>query len=553
MLSLLALATSTVLSVPPVYVIAMPARMRYMQSKMQEINASAIFVDPERPKNYVLQNSNVFISADSGVMYTSTLSPYTDRGCASSHAKAMAQFLDSGQESAIIFEDDVMFTNASAFLDEATSAINSLPPSWSYMYFGRCGATCVGEPFVSKGIVRTRDSLCTHAYAVTRRGAHAYLALNEGNATSDSDQALRYLCYTEVANCYALKTSIVFQNGSLGSVRLSEDFAIKTSPDCWDRGPYVQLLYSLATVLVLWLSCHKAPSAPVFANVCSACFLILCAKQLLNKWPYPIAATAATLTSTALSQWGYRPKVEMRYTRVHLPLAQTLGMCFVNLSLLYNDIGVYEIGKKTTLIAVWFIQLCLFRVNEGAIAVVAFTVVFAAVGVGAERAGTSFWGIVCAALAATTQAYGLVLLKWVKEVYNASSGDIIKAYMPTSAALAICISFAFEQVRFPMKPLEALLLVLMCLSAVMVNMTAVSVIGNYSPVLYLLLQPLKTMIVVTLSGSWGSVYRVIGIIGCCACAPMYRYYAKPWKLKSELLDASAEADTTVSPELKCTA
>ena len=87
----------------------------------------------------------------------------------------------------------------------------------------------------------------------------------------------------------------------------------------------------------------------------------------------------------------------MRYTRAHLPLAQALGMCFVNLSLLYNDIGVYEIGKKTTLIAVWFIQLCLFRVNEGAIAVVALTVAFAAVGVGAERAGTSFRGIVCAA------------------------------------------------------------------------------------------------------------------------------------------------------------
>mgnify|MGYP003342270205 CR=1 FL=1 len=103
---------------PPVYVIAMPARMRYIQSKMQEINASAIFVDPQRPTNYVLQNTNVMARADSGIVYTTTLGAYTDRGCAGSHAKAMAQFLDSGQERAIILEDDVMFTNGSAFLDD---------------------------------------------------------------------------------------------------------------------------------------------------------------------------------------------------------------------------------------------------------------------------------------------------------------------------------------------------------------------------------------------------------------------------------------------------
>lgn len=543
MLILLALATS---ALPPVYVIAMPDRLRYMQSKMQEINASAIFVDPLKPKNYVFTRNDVFKGA--GIMFMTRPSAYVDRGCAASHAKAMAQFLDSGQESAIIFEDDVMFTNASSFMKVATHAMHSLPRFWSYLLFGRCFAPCAGESTVGNGIVRTKSSYCMHAYAVSRRGAHAYLSINEGNATMESDNALNYLCYTEVANCYALKTPIVFQNESQGSVRLNVTTYQNVLPDCWDRGPYIWPLCGVAAVLLLWLSCRKAPTAPVVANVCSACFLILLAKQLLNRWPYPLAATSATLTATALSQWGHRRQTKMRYTRAHLPLAQTLGMCFVNLSLLYNDIGVYEIGKKTTLIAVWCIQLCLFKVNEGALAVVALTLVFATVGVGAERTGTSVVGILCAASAAITQAYGLVLVKWVKEVYHASSSDIIKAYMPTSAALAICVSVAFEDVRFPMKPLEVVFVVLMCFSAIMVNMTAVAVVGNYSPMFYLLLQPLKTIIVVTLSGSWGSAYRVVGIIGCCACAPIYRYYAKPWELKSNLLESNGEIPSAVDVE-----
>ena len=42
---------------------------------MQEINASAIFVDL-RPTNYVLQNTNVMARADGGIVYTTTLGVY---------------------------------------------------------------------------------------------------------------------------------------------------------------------------------------------------------------------------------------------------------------------------------------------------------------------------------------------------------------------------------------------------------------------------------------------------------------------------------------------
>lgn len=86
-------------------------------------------------------------------------------GCYLSHLELWKTIAASGAAWAIVFEDDASIEPNLGF--EITQAMNDLPPDWDLCLFGYVGN---GVP-VTNRLVKIKDFLLTHAYAVSAKGA----------------------------------------------------------------------------------------------------------------------------------------------------------------------------------------------------------------------------------------------------------------------------------------------------------------------------------------------------------------------------------------------
>lgn len=91
--------------------------------------------------------------------------------CSLSHAATLRRFLESGAESALIFEDDVKQESPEHTTARLDSTMANTPADWEFVNFGRCWDECDADVAVAPGVVIPTRPMCTHAYAVSRTGA----------------------------------------------------------------------------------------------------------------------------------------------------------------------------------------------------------------------------------------------------------------------------------------------------------------------------------------------------------------------------------------------
>ena len=99
---------------------------------------------------------------------------------------------------ALIFEDD--FSASGPALDRRLSAsLAALPTRWDMLFLGRCYGDCAGE-HMGGDLYRTFESLCLHAYVVTRAGSAALL-----NALAN--------CTTKVCPADSAASNVAWERG----------------------------------------------------------------------------------------------------------------------------------------------------------------------------------------------------------------------------------------------------------------------------------------------------------------------------------------------------
>lgn len=97
-------------------------------------------------------------------------------GCAQSHMRALESCIVSGAQAALILEDDVGF--GPAFAERTAQFMRALPPDWDQAYLGgQYLQHSFAPPWRMNAHVRMPFNVNrTHAYAVSRQGAHRLYA-----------------------------------------------------------------------------------------------------------------------------------------------------------------------------------------------------------------------------------------------------------------------------------------------------------------------------------------------------------------------------------------
>lgn len=111
-----------------------------------------------------------------------------------SHQKALGQAQKFGGVS-IIFEDDnyplIPLPDIQAYI---TQALHEAPPSWDMIYLGWCSEVCSFEQPVSPHLQTAIAPLCTHAFALSSKGAvKVAQVLRRGGQPNDVDLRMAIL------------------------------------------------------------------------------------------------------------------------------------------------------------------------------------------------------------------------------------------------------------------------------------------------------------------------------------------------------------------------
>lgn len=100
-------------------------------------------------------------------------SPRGGYGCRESHCKLLQSVLDSGHDTALVFEDDVTFCRD--FDNKFKSFLDVLPADWDAFFLG--GEHLLHPPVkLSAGLMKVRACHRTHAYAI--RGPYLRFVLD---------------------------------------------------------------------------------------------------------------------------------------------------------------------------------------------------------------------------------------------------------------------------------------------------------------------------------------------------------------------------------------
>jgi GR25 family glycosyltransferase involved in LPS biosynthesis len=134
-----------------------------------------------------------------------------DYACTMSHLAAVQRARTAGVSEVLIFEDDALFDPD--FRPRFAEFIRQLPDDWHMLFLG---AYHLSEPVpVSPCIVRARQALTSHAYAVRASLFDEFIAVNENPpAIVDRNNTLLQARF----NCYCFQPNLVGQEAGYSDI-----------------------------------------------------------------------------------------------------------------------------------------------------------------------------------------------------------------------------------------------------------------------------------------------------------------------------------------------
>ena len=88
------------------------------------------------------------------------------------HTNALQTFLSTDAQCAFIFEEDI---EPIYNVPSAAAILDKVPKDWQYINLGRCWSRCDRQIKLNAYIYKNDESVCRHAYVVTRTGARILL------------------------------------------------------------------------------------------------------------------------------------------------------------------------------------------------------------------------------------------------------------------------------------------------------------------------------------------------------------------------------------------
>lgn len=155
----------------PMYCIYIPKRENSIKQLFENLDMDVTFipgVDKDKINIPKLVNEKKIIPW--GVENTGRIA------CHYSHLNVIKEFLKSGEDRCIIFEDDLYCDYSKQMVSNVlTKTFDNLPDDCDILYLGYCWESCKHMSKVNPYILNAYSPRCRHAYSINRRAAKILL------------------------------------------------------------------------------------------------------------------------------------------------------------------------------------------------------------------------------------------------------------------------------------------------------------------------------------------------------------------------------------------
>ena len=276
----------------------------------------------------------------------------------------------------------------------------------------------------------------------------------------------------------------------------------------------------------------------VLANVVSVVGVIMCNKVLYRP-PFDLHFPSLLMTFHFFCTWcfvvaaksfgWFNEKRIDSYQYIMLGFAQCCSVVFVNLSLMYNSVGIYQVLKFSNVLVICCVEF-LWKKKTYSLGVYV-SLVLLVVGITAStvsQVDMTMIGLIVGCVGSLSTAWYQVLNKAIQTDYDVRPLQILQFEQPYTALFSALFSPATDKLsELPSYTLTGDCAVLLLLSGVCafgVNVTCYLIIGKTSPITYAVVGHSKTVMVllfgfvvmqetVTLRGALGLVVAFCAIVG----------------------------------------
>lgn len=288
---------------------------------------------------------------------------------------------------------------------------------------------------------------------------------------------------------------------------------------------------------------HAGVALIVVANVVSVISVIVLNKMLYQP-PYNFAFPTLLISFHFLCTWlfvmalytlrVFESKRLPYRTYIQLAAAQTASVCFVNLSLVFNSVGTYQVLKFTNIAVICIIEyVALAKIYPFLVYVSLAGIICGVCVATVTEVSFSATGLFYGLLGSLSTAIYQILNKYIQQTDEVSAMQLLLFESP----FTVMWSLLFALVTEPVMQLPSMnfgfvgLALLSGLAAFGVNVTCYLIIGKTSPVTYGVVGHLKTCGVLlfgyVLLGQRAEFWNLMGIAGAFFSIITYTHLTLP--------------------------
>lgn len=286
--------------------------------------------------------------------------------------------------------------------------------------------------------------------------------------------------------------------------------------------------------------------ASAFTNVLSSIALVV-----LNKWLFSvegwrfgttlivlhIGTTYAVCEGMACCGVFERKSLSL-YPVLQLAIVAVLSTVFMNLSLLYNSLGTYQLSKLMIIPCTISLQYTFWSVQQSANVLLSLLLVVVGVGIATiDELQTNTIGLVFLVVAVVTSTLNQIWMETLQKSLECSPVQLIYRFTPWAFLFSLFVVPLSEDVlgnspsslwAFHYHSSTIILILISCLVAGILNISGYLVVGHFSALTYQVIGHVKTLSILLLGvilffDPIGSL-KLIGVLASIGGMVAYAYF-----------------------------
>lgn len=297
-------------------------------------------------------------------------------------------------------------------------------------------------------------------------------------------------------------------------------------------------------------------------NVFSSVGVIMVNKAIMSNFGFGFATTLTAFHFVATASFGNIVRAAGFLTNKQVPRVTLLWFSFIastavvtmNLSLMLNSVGFYQIAKLSIIPSCCFFEAVLNRKTYSTPVKISVVVVMLGVAIcTVTDVSMNAKGFIAAVAAVLSTTFQQIYIGSLQKKHNIGSFDLLSKTAPYQAVI-LSLSGPFVDflitknnvLAYKLTSTSAAFMMLSCVLALFVNLSMYLCIGKFSAVSFQVLGHMKTLLVLTLGwflfGSALTLKNIMGMLVAVLGMILYSWAVEKEKLAMQAILIKPESD-----------